>query len=433
MDAYDVPDSTDWLNTPLAALMSVEQAFRCHVCKDFYNTPMITSCSHTFCSLCIRRSLSVDGKCPLCRATDQENKLRGNHSMREAVDAFVLARASILEVARTPKVLPPDSEPPQTPKRKAENHEQGLDGETGRKRTRMSTRQSKAKGAQATAAMMRQETVLEVASSAGEYMDDEPDDGLAGCPICRARMKPERVYNHLDICPGEPQAPQTTASAPPLYLGTSQAPTKPLERLPPLNYSMLNDQQLRKKLSALGISTTGNRQLLERRHKEWVTIWNANCDSLRPKKRSELQQDLGVWERTVGAPAPSRAATLGAQIKDKDFDGEAWATKHQSSFKDLIANARKSRAKPKPEHLEQNVPHQILREGAPTPSLETPEQRKSDEVVDLTSPAQEQPQVINTEATIAGSGTSMNDADLCGNKEHVGESFIPRTPEKAQS
>lgn len=258
-----------------------------------------------------------------------------------------------------------------------------------------------------------------------------PDDGLAGCPICRARMKPERVYNHLDICPGEPQAPQTTASAPPLSLGTLQAPPKPLERLPPLNYSMLNDQQLRKKLSVLGISTTGNRQLLERRHKEWVTIWNANCDSLRPKKRSELQQDLGVWERTVGAPAPSRATTLGAQIKDKDFDGEAWATKHQSSFKDLIANARKSRTKPKQETSEPNAPQQDFPEGAMKPLLEAPEQSRSDEVVDLTSPVQEPPDV--TEATISGSGTSTDGADLCGIKEQFGESFIPRTPEKAQS
>lgn len=93
--------------------------------------------------------------------------------MREAVDAFVQARTSVLEVARTPKIPSPDVEPPRTPKRKAENH-QGMDAGTGRKRTRMSTRQSKAKGAEATAAMMRQETVMEVASSAGEYMDDEP-------------------------------------------------------------------------------------------------------------------------------------------------------------------------------------------------------------------------------------------------------------------
>ncbi|RYC58398.1 hypothetical protein CHU98_g7821, partial [Xylaria longipes] len=34
----------------------------------------------------------------------------------------------------------------------------------------------------------------------------------------------------------------------------------------------------------------------------------------------------------------------GAQIRDKDFDGAAWAVKHDTSFKDLIANARRTRA-----------------------------------------------------------------------------------------
>src|SRR5215469_15342374 len=50
-----LPDPTDWLNTSLPSFATLESALRCQVCKDFYDTPMITSCSHTFCSLCIRR------------------------------------------------------------------------------------------------------------------------------------------------------------------------------------------------------------------------------------------------------------------------------------------------------------------------------------------------------------------------------------------
>jgi E3 ubiquitin-protein ligase RAD18 len=110
---------------------------------------------------------------------------------------------------------------------------------------------------------------------------------------------------------------------------------------------MLKDTALRKKMAELGLSTQGSRQMLEKRHQEWVTIWNANCDSARPKRRSELLHDLEVWERTVGTRAPtmSRSVNLGAQIKDKDFDGAAWAAKHDTSFKDLIAKARGSKNK----------------------------------------------------------------------------------------
>ena len=167
-------------------------------------------------------------------------------------------------------------------------------------------------------------------------------------------MKLWQVDKHLDTsCPGFPQ-PQAPSSRTPnntsqsgffntTTLTSSTAP-KPLEKLTPLNYSILRDQALRKKMSELGISTSGSRQLMENRHKEWVTIWNANCDSSRPKSRAELLNDLNNWERTQGGYGLAALSShYGAQIKDKNFDGAAWTTQHDSSFKDLVANARRSK------------------------------------------------------------------------------------------
>ena len=104
-DALEVPDSTDWLNTPLAGLVPVEAALRCQVCKDFFTTPMITSCSHSFCSICIRRCLAVDGKCPTCRAPEQEIRLRRNWAVEEVVDSFQASRQANLEWARRPAAV----------------------------------------------------------------------------------------------------------------------------------------------------------------------------------------------------------------------------------------------------------------------------------------------------------------------------------------
>lgn len=171
MESFDVPDSTDWIGTPLAGLMQVEQAFRCHVCKDFYNSPMITSCSHTFCSICIRRCLSVDGKCPLCRALDQESKLRGNWSLREAVDAFVKSRDAIMQFATAPVTV----STPRSPKRKAEELEEPMQ-EGQNKRPRMTTRSSKAKAAEANAVLMREEVDMVDSEDTPDY---EPEPGTA--------------------------------------------------------------------------------------------------------------------------------------------------------------------------------------------------------------------------------------------------------------
>jgi E3 ubiquitin-protein ligase RAD18 len=93
----DISDPTQWLETPLSLLAPLESALRCQVCKEFFDNPVMTSCCHTFCSLCIRRCLSAEGKCPACRSPDQELKLRRNWAVQELVDAFQTARPSVLD------------------------------------------------------------------------------------------------------------------------------------------------------------------------------------------------------------------------------------------------------------------------------------------------------------------------------------------------
>ncbi|KAK8033939.1 E3 ubiquitin-protein ligase RAD18 [Apiospora marii] len=344
----DIADSTDWLTTPLPGLAAVEAALRCQICKDFYNTPMLTSCNHTFCSMCIRRALAADAKCSLCRSVQEVSKLRSNWAMEEAVLAFVKTRADLLDLARKPPTVLTVEVPV------------AATSSSPAKRLRSSARKSKTRGAELTSEMARQEASFPVPSHHSVPAPDQTyNDGLVACPICLERMKEVQVDRHIDSsCPG---APRELPTQPPKQKFTSNtsnqrngfqvlstsapAPPKP-ERLPTLSYSMLKDAALRKKLADLGIPANGTRQILEKRHQEWITIWNANCDSLHPKRKSELLQELEVWEKTLGARAPtsSRSIHLGEQIKDKGFDHAAWSAKHDSSFQDLVASARKTRA-----------------------------------------------------------------------------------------
>ncbi|KAJ6443126.1 phospho-2-dehydro-3-deoxyheptonate aldolase [Purpureocillium lavendulum] len=379
----DVPDSTDWLSTPLSGLASVEAALRCQVCKDFYKTPMITSCSHTFCSLCIRRALSNDGKCPLCRASEQELKLRCNWSVEETAEAFAKARATVLDFATSTRLRE------RSPKRKADHQgSKPTQAAPEPKRLRTSARLSKSRTeAAATVAAAGQELrheeeedgeeVIQASDDedADEYVPEDREspalvylvraqltpsieaDGMVPCPVCDRKMKAWQVFQHLESCPGPSTSAPSTGSMPP-FGQRHQRHEQFVERLPALNYSMLKEQALRKKLNELGISSQGPRVLLEKRHREWLTLWNANCDAAQPKKRSELLQDLEIWERTQGGRAPTsgRSIQTAAAIKDKDFDGTAWAAKHDSSFRDLIANARKSRAAAKKTQDDGNTP-----------------------------------------------------------------------------
>lgn len=96
-DHPEVSDPTDWDVTRFAFLAPLDQALRCEICKDFYTAPVLTSCSHTFCSLCIRRTLVADGKCPTCRAPVQEYTLRKNNTVQDVLDAFADARPRLLD------------------------------------------------------------------------------------------------------------------------------------------------------------------------------------------------------------------------------------------------------------------------------------------------------------------------------------------------
>ncbi|KAI9851862.1 MAG: E3 ubiquitin-protein ligase rad18 [Thelocarpon superellum] len=347
--AHSVPDSTDWLSTPLRGLAPVEAALRCQVCKDFFTTPMTTSCSHTFCSLCIRRCLAADGKCPTCRGAEQEIKLRRNGAVQEIVDAFQQARDATLLFARRSEVgdAPLSSSSSSSKKRKADDL--GLDEGGNVAKQMRKTRSQSRRDEDATEATVGESVTVIDDDSGDDYV---PDDGLVSCPMCSRRMKEDQVYAHLDRCEEE-QGGKTA-------------------------------NQLRKKLAELGIRNTGSKSQLEKRHTEWVNIWNANCDSERPRSRRELIQDLDGWERSQGSLVPgglafnggggtggggngaggsgggggggnglgsgnnsnghgSNGINRGNSVMEKTFDGSAWAKSHQDDFRDLIAQARRRR------------------------------------------------------------------------------------------
>ena len=141
-----------------------------------------------------------------------------------------------------------------------------------------------------------------------------------------------------------------------------------MERLPALNYSLLNVSKLRKKLSEIGIPSFGNKQLMERRHKEWLDLVNANCDSDKPRSKQALLKDLEVWERTQGGHAPP-VSKSDPRVRDKDFDREAWGTTHKADFKQQIANLRAEAARKK-EVNSSSAERQLRDEGSRTSTEE---------------------------------------------------------------
>lgn len=328
---------------------------------------MITSCAHTFCSLCIRRCLNNDGQCPACRAKDQELKLRFNGAMEDLVEAFKIARPEVWEFANKPVEVVNRAA---SPKRSRETEEGEDESPRKLRRTRSSGR-TKAK---------ERAVVMDSAEGDDDYVPGMTlmqnlsclqtnfpvEDGYVQCPVCQKSVKEDAINAHLDRnCEDAPATkPRSKASA--TNFGAPDKPIPRPERLPQLHYSMVKDNILRKKLADLGLSAGGTRQQLEKRYTEWVTLWNANCDATKPKAKGELKRELDIWERTQGSRAGSSKQDSGAQIREKDFDGQAWSSMHGDTFKQLIANARK-KAAVKPTTAPESGSDMVDLTGSPSP------------------------------------------------------------------
>lgn len=319
-------------------------------------------------------------------------KLRRNWVVEELVANFTASRKSVLDFAHAAIHMSQDvvaGEKRPAKRRKVADTRETVNGISPERRsTRSQTRRitSQASASQQSPVSTQNEvadsdggSTYEDEPSTSRHFDGtsdrEPDDGLVACPSCSRRMKESLVNSHLDKClagevpsPTPPADNKTSAQSPHpphVVAGTiAYTQTKPStsHRLATLNYSLLGDSALRKKLKELGLPNHGSKELMRKRHLEWLNLWNANCDSLNPVPKLQLLKDLATWERTLG-----RQVEKGQQgpsgVMVRDFDRERYVKKQRNEFDDLIAKARQHKAAKKTEDVKSSEDPDALREG----------------------------------------------------------------------
>ncbi|PNS18785.1 DNA repair protein rad18 [Sphaceloma murrayae] len=262
-------------------------------------------------------------------------KLRRNGLVEDVVASFQAARPEAFRVATERKLKEEDETNGRPIKRRRTHKDDGATSPSSQRQTRSRTKTQHNASAEV--------TVIDDDEEDGNYEEEsQPDDGLVPCPMCGGRMKEEAVFTHLDRCDGIPSdRKKSQTPVIPLQLKPqSRPPSQPQERLSELSYGMMSDAQIRRKMKDMGIQNTGSKELMVRRHKEWVSLWNSNCDSARPKSKRELLHELDMWERSQGGLARDSHGTLNGIMK-KDFDAKAYASSHSDDFSRLIQEAKK--------------------------------------------------------------------------------------------
>ncbi|CAG8545953.1 1231_t:CDS:2 [Paraglomus occultum] len=276
-DLDDISEPSDW---PQPEYQDFDRATRCSICKDFYNAPVITKCSHTFCSLCLQRYITINSSCPTCRVTVALSETRKNHAVEDIfwLDGYRLVFApeltriwsSLLRLARS---------------------------SVGDEKGRTDARENDSK----TQALTDDSKMI---TSNGSVPDRRNNGEVETAVVSESRpnvvkrKKPKRVY------------------------------------------SIMKDHKLRELLKEEGLPTYGVRQQLIRRHAEYVNLYNANVDSAEPKSETELRQILRDWERTQRTDQFRKDAS---RIWRQSIDSQEYHSKYRDQFAKLIEQAQKSR------------------------------------------------------------------------------------------
>ncbi|KAI9151025.1 E3 ubiquitin-protein ligase rad18 [Blastocladiella emersonii ATCC 22665] len=359
LDALD--DPSDW---PAAHKHAgdLDTHLRCSMCYELYKTPlMVVGCWHTFCSRCIReRITSTDTSCPSCRRDIKERDLVPHRVLDDIVESFRLARPGLLKAANAPAPAaaaagsrstpssstrsaaaaavstPPSASRATRPRRAAASYaaipdDSGSESSTSSSDSLPPPTPGPRKRARPNPAPADEDDdpdIVIVRDTPAGNGDDGEDDDDDTCFVCHERY-PAGVSRdaHVGACidlqesraaaPARPAkrpkpspAPASPSSTPSAYTDSSGIPTK---RLPRGFYSVYKDAQLRALLDEHGLPTTGRRDQLMDRHRQWVRLWNANIDAP-VHRRDTVAQLRDTLVREERAKEDAAAATTASKL-----------------------------------------------------------------------------------------------------------------------
>lgn len=88
--AAALDEARDFTSPHLAAL---DSSLRCPICTELYTAPvLLTTCSHSFDSRCLREYLARTKRCPTCSLEANEDRIRRNLALDELVRQWKAAR-----------------------------------------------------------------------------------------------------------------------------------------------------------------------------------------------------------------------------------------------------------------------------------------------------------------------------------------------------
>ncbi|NWX09968.1 RAD18 ligase, partial [Caloenas nicobarica] len=433
----------------------VDDLLRCGICYDYYNIAMIIpQCSHNFCSLCIRQSLSSKTHCPACFVAASESDLKNNRILDDLVKSFNSARQQLFQLVQDAPQIPCPLASSRRPAGKSHVRSPGswpvlkeevplIDSFFRKAEVCTSTKPDGLAGTVQKIFKTEEHHNLDSTSAEADGKDDElgsqespecakghekPSTSLVKavkkveCPVCGVAIPEQYINKHLDSC--------LTSEEKKDSLRSSAHKRKPLAKVV---YNLLSDRDLKKKLKEHGLSTHGTRQQLVKRHQEFVHMYNAQCDSLNPKSVAEIVKELEKNEKVrlqlEFSKTGENSLTFTKDQTEEEIDEihTDYRNKHRGEFQFLVDQVNKrwkksglrktesaqnneevavSELPAGTEHTEEHHPAAVLGE-APVLKREAPDGSRSE-----CRSSEEGPRSVSPVFSLSSGSTSSSSSDI---------------------
>ncbi|XP_061641569.1 E3 ubiquitin-protein ligase RAD18 isoform X3 [Phyllopteryx taeniolatus] len=321
------------------------------------------------CSLCIRKFFSYKLQCPVCNAQATEQDLQNNRLLDELVINFQAARQQLSKTYfDSPPISPknPASVKFKAPIEKGQKCNSSVVSHFFQKRPRKSgkadqtgcTRYASDTDPHLTTVkeepmdvgeasmqdvvsvkpvdteLHRMSTEEEMPHSSSSPPKDVKPVIKVECPVCSIRVSQPFINKHLDMCLISGEKKESLRSS----LGKARRP------MGKLVYNLLSQTQLKRRLKECHLSVKGNRDQLIKRHKEFVHMYNAQCDSLNPKSAEEIVKEVEANEKIKNQlqdkAKPVMVFSKNHSEKEIDDVHSTYRKQHSSDFSRLVAQVR---------------------------------------------------------------------------------------------
>ncbi|XP_011879522.1 PREDICTED: E3 ubiquitin-protein ligase RAD18-like isoform X2 [Vollenhovia emeryi] len=328
-------------------LKRIDELLHCGICYEYMDTSVITSCSHSYCSLCIRKYLHYKTQCPICYEETFEKDLRKNKLLDEIIIQYLnfkekhdkrFHRETLLTAKddNSETVCSVDNfecKKEQDVLDAIEVSHKSFDSPTlaaGNVTPRGRKDHQQDVSTPSTSADLRIPLMFTPKSKRG--VQKEEDCQIVTCPVCKVGVFQSKINRHLDDCLKRESANDQPKK--------SEPKRKPL---PKLVLNLMKDNVIRKRLKELGLFSQGDRKALENRLQRYTILYNAECDKTYPRPVAELIKQCEEeenFEKKVQKPLNRLNVNRNTEHNVIEQQRKKYLTTNKDSFDQLIARIK---------------------------------------------------------------------------------------------